>query len=91
VLAELVHLAVSDPELRAELRARGERRLEDYAWDRTAQALRAAVEQATGTIRWVLEDQGLRAELGRRGRERAAALWWAGCARATAAVYRELQ
>ena len=45
VLAELVHLAASDPELRAELRARGERRLEDYAWDRAAAALRAAVER----------------------------------------------
>jgi len=40
VVAELLHLAVSDPELRAELRRRGESRLEAYAYDRTAARLR---------------------------------------------------
>ena len=46
--AELLHLAVSDAELRAELRRRGRARLEDYAFDRTAARLRAAVEQVAG-------------------------------------------
>jgi glycosyltransferase involved in cell wall biosynthesis len=45
VVAELIHLAVSDAELRAALRARGEQRLEAYAYDETAATLRAAVER----------------------------------------------
>jgi glycosyltransferase involved in cell wall biosynthesis len=44
LLAELIHLAVEDPELGAELRARGRRRLADYAPEATAAKLRAAVE-----------------------------------------------
>lgn len=44
VVAELVHLAVSDAELRAELRRRGDVRLEEYAPERVAARLRAAVE-----------------------------------------------
>ncbi len=44
-VAELLHLAVTDAELRAELRARGERRLEAFALDRTAAKLREAVER----------------------------------------------
>jgi L-malate glycosyltransferase len=43
VVAELVHLAVTDAELRAELRARAQARLEAYAPERTAQALRDAL------------------------------------------------
>jgi glycosyltransferase involved in cell wall biosynthesis len=48
VIAELLALAVEDEPLRAELRARGERRLEDFAYDRTAQRIRAAVERVAG-------------------------------------------
>lgn len=44
LIAELIHAAVEDGELRAELRARGRRRLEDYAPQETAAKLRAAVE-----------------------------------------------
>ena len=44
VLAELLHLAVSDDQLRAELRRRGEARLERYSPDRVAADLRHAVE-----------------------------------------------
>ena len=44
VVAELVALAVEDEALRAELMARGRRRLEAYAPDRTAQTLRAVLE-----------------------------------------------
>jgi glycosyltransferase involved in cell wall biosynthesis len=44
LVAELIHLAVEDDELRAELVARGRRRLADYAPDATAAKLRAAVE-----------------------------------------------
>ena len=43
VVAELIHLAVSDASLRAELRRRGERRLAAYAPDAVAERLRAAV------------------------------------------------
>ncbi|HEY5317455.1 MAG TPA: glycosyltransferase [Solirubrobacteraceae bacterium] len=46
VLAELIHLAVTDAELRAELRRRGEARLGDYAPDVVADRLREAVEAA---------------------------------------------
>ena len=44
VVAELGRLALSDPELRDELRARGRARLEAFAPDRVTAALRAAVE-----------------------------------------------
>jgi glycosyltransferase involved in cell wall biosynthesis len=44
-VAELLHLAVSDAELRGELRARGAGRLEEYGFDRSAAKLRAAVER----------------------------------------------
>jgi L-malate glycosyltransferase len=43
VVAELLHLAVSDQELRAELRARGSVRAEAYAYPRVAERLRDAV------------------------------------------------
>ena len=45
VVAEMLHLAVTDAELRAELRARGERRLEAFAFERSAAKLREAVER----------------------------------------------
>jgi glycosyltransferase involved in cell wall biosynthesis len=45
LVAELIHLAVADAELRAELRRRGRARLARYAYDETAQALRSAVER----------------------------------------------
>ena len=45
VVAELIHLAVEDAELRAELRRRGEARLAAYAYGETAGALRSAVER----------------------------------------------
>jgi glycosyltransferase involved in cell wall biosynthesis len=44
VVAELLHLAVTDGELRTELARRGRERLEQYAPDLVAQRLRAAVE-----------------------------------------------
>ncbi len=44
LIAELIHAAVEDEELRSELRARGRRRLEDYGPRETAAKLRAAVE-----------------------------------------------
>ncbi len=44
VAAELVHLAVSEPELRATLRERGAARVEAYAPEPTARKLRAALE-----------------------------------------------
>lgn len=44
VLAELLHLAVTDAELRAQLRERGARRVAAYGPERTAAALRVAVE-----------------------------------------------
>lgn len=44
VLAELVALALEDEELRGELAARGHARLEAYAPERTAEAMRAALE-----------------------------------------------
>jgi glycosyltransferase involved in cell wall biosynthesis len=40
VVAELLHLAVTDRELRDELRRRGRARLEVYAYERTAGKLR---------------------------------------------------
>lgn len=46
VTAELVALAVSDAELRADLRARGRERLAAYGHEKTAAALRELVEHA---------------------------------------------
>jgi glycosyltransferase involved in cell wall biosynthesis len=43
VVAELLHLAVSDTELRAELRERGTKRAEAYAYPRVADQLREAL------------------------------------------------
>jgi glycosyltransferase involved in cell wall biosynthesis len=45
VVAEMLHVAVHDDGLRAELRARGERRLEAFAFSKSAAKLREAVEQ----------------------------------------------
>jgi L-malate glycosyltransferase len=45
VVAELLHFAVTDSELRGELRRRGRARLEAFAPDATAAKLRAAVER----------------------------------------------
>ncbi len=47
VVAELVHLAISDADLRVELRRRGRARLADYAPQRAEQALRIALERVT--------------------------------------------
>jgi glycosyltransferase involved in cell wall biosynthesis len=44
VVAELLHLVVTDAELRAELRRRGERQVARYSPDRVADRLREAVE-----------------------------------------------
>jgi L-malate glycosyltransferase len=46
VVAELLHLAVSDAELQAELRRRAEARLEAFSLERTERDLREAVEAA---------------------------------------------
>jgi glycosyltransferase involved in cell wall biosynthesis len=46
VAAELIDLAVGDPELRAELVRRGRKRLGDYSYERTAAAIGAAVDAA---------------------------------------------
>ena len=46
--AEALHLAASDGELRGELRRRGARRLEAFAFDRSAARLREAVERVAG-------------------------------------------
>jgi glycosyltransferase involved in cell wall biosynthesis len=48
VIAELLNLAATDADLRAELRQRGELRLEEFAFDATAAKLRAAVESVVG-------------------------------------------
>jgi L-malate glycosyltransferase len=45
VVAELIHIAVSDMELRAELRRRAARRLAAYAPDAVAERLRAVIER----------------------------------------------
>ena len=45
MVAELLHLAVTDAQLRAELRARGARRLEVFGFERSAAKLREAVER----------------------------------------------
>ena len=47
-VAEVLRLIVEDAELRRELRARGERRLEAYDAGRTATALRATLERLDG-------------------------------------------
>jgi L-malate glycosyltransferase len=44
VVAELLRIVIGDQELRAELRARGERRLSAYDCDRTATTLRARLD-----------------------------------------------
>jgi glycosyltransferase involved in cell wall biosynthesis len=44
VVAELLHLAVSEPDLATELRRRGEARLDAFGLDPTAARLRAALE-----------------------------------------------
>jgi L-malate glycosyltransferase len=44
VVSELLHLVITDPELRAELRRRGQERLERFSPERVASSLRAAVE-----------------------------------------------
>ena len=49
VVAELIHLAVTDAELRAELRRRGAQRVRALAPEHTEQRLRALVEQALST------------------------------------------
>jgi glycosyltransferase involved in cell wall biosynthesis len=46
VVAELLQLAATDEDLRAELIRRGRDRLEEFAYERTAEKLRAAVEAA---------------------------------------------
>jgi glycosyltransferase involved in cell wall biosynthesis len=46
VVAELIHLAASDEELRSELIRRGRARLEEFAYERTAAKLREAVDAA---------------------------------------------
>jgi glycosyltransferase involved in cell wall biosynthesis len=48
VVAELVALVVEDSQLRAEMRARGRARLEQFAPDVTAQKLRTLLEEAAG-------------------------------------------
>jgi glycosyltransferase involved in cell wall biosynthesis len=49
--AELIHLAVTDAELRAELARRGRVRLEDYAADEVAAKLRAAIDEVSSVSR----------------------------------------
>ena len=46
--AELLHLVVSDAELRSSLQARGRARLEDFAYEKPAAQGRAAVERVAG-------------------------------------------
>jgi L-malate glycosyltransferase len=48
VVAELVLLAATDEELRAELARRGRARVEEYGFERTAAKLRAAIDAALG-------------------------------------------
>jgi hypothetical protein len=45
VVAELLHLAVSEPDLALELRRRGEARLDAFGLGATADRLRAALER----------------------------------------------
>jgi glycosyltransferase involved in cell wall biosynthesis len=51
VVAELVHLALTDTDLRDELRRRGERRLEAYAPEVVSERLRAVVEATSAAGR----------------------------------------
>jgi glycosyltransferase involved in cell wall biosynthesis len=51
MLAELLDLAVGDTTLRHELARRGQRRLEGFAYERTAERIRGAVEAALGSTR----------------------------------------
>jgi L-malate glycosyltransferase len=44
VIAELLRIVADDAELRGELAARGARRLDEYAYDRTAARLRTAID-----------------------------------------------
>jgi glycosyltransferase involved in cell wall biosynthesis len=44
VVAELLRIVIGDAELRAELRERGQRRLEAYGYERTAKLLRTKLE-----------------------------------------------
>ncbi|MCW2967199.1 MAG: glycosyltransferase [Solirubrobacteraceae bacterium] len=48
-MVELVHFAITDPELRRTLRARGHARLAAYSFDRTSAALRELLEGAGAT------------------------------------------
>jgi glycosyltransferase involved in cell wall biosynthesis len=48
VVAELLRIVTSDTELRAELRARGERRLDEYTFARTSERLHDALVAASG-------------------------------------------
>ncbi|MEA2399232.1 MAG: hypothetical protein QOK25_2788 [Thermoleophilaceae bacterium] len=45
VLAELLRIVIGDPELRAELAARGRSRLQEYDYDRTAAGLRGQLDR----------------------------------------------
>jgi L-malate glycosyltransferase len=47
-VAELLRIVIGDQELRAELRARGQRRLERYDYERTAARLRDAITAVAG-------------------------------------------
>jgi glycosyltransferase involved in cell wall biosynthesis len=51
VVAELIALVQSDEELRAELVRRGTQRVEHYAPERSAVALRAAIERVSSPAR----------------------------------------
>ena len=46
MLPELIDMAVTDVGLREELARRGQRRLEDFAYERTAERIRGAVDAA---------------------------------------------
>ena len=50
LVAELIHLAVSDAGLRGELRGRGRARLEVFEFARTAAKLRESVDRAAGSV-----------------------------------------
>jgi glycosyltransferase involved in cell wall biosynthesis len=53
VVSELIHLVVTDADLRAELRRRGQERLKLYSPDRVADRLREAVQATAATpSRW---------------------------------------
>jgi glycosyltransferase involved in cell wall biosynthesis len=50
LIAELIHLAVTDTELRAELARRGQARLGDYGADEVAVKLREAIDEVAGRV-----------------------------------------